>query len=127
MTKSGDKQYMLKILLCIAYIILTVSGLILIKYSSLHPQDGFILPIMKVVISKYSFIGLMCYGCSFLLYISVISQFDLGFIIPIVGGIANILILVSSVTILNETLGLNSIIGAALIIVGIVIMNIKTK
>lgn len=125
MNKSGDKQFMLKILLCVVYIILTVSGLVLIKYASLHPQGGFVLPILKIVISKYSFLGLMCYGCSFLLYISVISQFDLGFIIPIVSGVANTLVVIASVVILNEVMGVNSIIGAALVIIGIVVMNLK--
>ena len=125
MMKCGDKQLMFRVLLCIAYVILTVSGLILVKYASLHPQVGFTIPILRVVISKYSLIGLMCYGISFILYICVISQFDLGFIIPLVGGIVNILILVASLTILNESPDLNAIIGAAFIIVGIVIMNFK--
>ena len=55
----------------------------------------------------------------------VITNFDLGVIIPIVGGIINILIMISAIVVLKEKLTLNAIIGAVIIVFGIIIMNIK--
>ena len=55
----------------------------------------------------------------------VITKFDLGVIIPIVGGIINILIMISAIVVLKEKLTLNAIIGAVIIVFGIIIMNIK--
>ena len=76
-------------------------------------------------ISIWSFMGITCYGISFLLYLGIISKFDLGFIIPIIGGIVNILILIVSYFILKEQLTFNMILGAVITIIGIVIMNIN--
>ena len=45
--------------------------------------------------------------------------------IPIVGGIINILIMISAIWVLKEKMTINMIVGAIIIILGIVIMNIK--
>lgn len=117
---------MIKYILCILYIVFSVSGLTLIKLSSMvEVANSIRIPIIGMNLSLISFFGIMCYGLSFCLYLGVISKFDLGVIIPIVGGIINILILIVSCFILKEKLTLNMIVGAVLIIIGIVIMNIK--
>ena len=116
---------MIKIILCVLYVFFSVTGLVLFKYASNHANNSVMVPVLGIVLSKYSLIGLICYGISFVLYISVISKFDLGYIIPIIGGVNNILIILASVILLNEVLTLNVIIGAVIVTVGIVVMNLK--
>lgn len=115
---------MLKYILCAIYVLFSVSGLTLIKIGGNQPAEtGFMLPIVDVLLSKYSILGIMCYGISFCLYICVVNKFDLGIIIPILGGIVNILIIAIAFIILKEELTINAIIGALIITVGIIVMN----
>lgn len=105
----------------------SVVGLTFIKIGSDQPMNNsFEIPVVNISISIWSFIGIACYGISFLIYLGVISKFDLGFIIPIIGGIVNILILIISYFILKEQLTFNMVLGAIITIIGIVIMNINT-
>ena len=54
-------------------------------------------------------------------------MFDLSYIYPISAGIVQILTLIASAFILKETISTQGIIGAIIIIIGIVIMNIHTN
>lgn len=116
---------MIKYILCIAYILFSVSGLTLIKMGSSQTENSILIPIIEVFVSKWSFIGIICYGMSFCLYLGVVSKFDLGLIIPFVGGIINILILCTSYFVLKEKLSANMVVGAVIVTIGIVIMNFK--
>ena len=119
---------MLKIILCVLYVCFSVSGLTLIKVGSLQTEArSLVIPILDMTVTKLSFIGILCYGTSFCLYLGVVSKFDLGIIIPILGGVINILILLVSCFILKEKLTLNMIIGALIIILGIFIMSLNRK
>ena len=77
-------------------------------------------------ISLISALGFVCYIISFLLYTRIVMMFEnLSFISPICNGVAQIMILIASWLILKEQLtGLN-IGGAALIIAGVIIMNLN--
>lgn len=119
---------MLKLILCILYVCFSVSGLTLIKLGSIHADSSnLIIPFLNVTVTRTTFWGILCYGASFCLYLGVISKFDLGIIIPILGGIINILILLVSYFILKENLTTNMVIGALIIIAGIFIMNVNRK
>ena len=107
------------------YIILTISGLILMKYGqntgSIAIEQGSIL----FSINWISFLGLVSYILSFLLYTKIVVKFDLSFIIPVTAGIVQVLTLVFGIILFKESITLLSIIGVALVIIGIVLMNIK--
>ena len=115
----------MKIVLVIIYIILTLSGLILMKKGgnpgSLSVQNGDITFGMNVV----SLVGFICYICSFLLYTRIIIMFDLSYISPICTGIVQIATLVASYLIFKEDISKQGIIGASIVIIGIIIMNLK--
>lgn len=72
-----------------------------------------------------SILGLLCYGLSFVCFMGVISNFNLGYIVPLLGGIVNVLIVCSALLVLREQLTINMILGAAIIIFGIFVMNVK--
>ncbi len=119
---------MLRFVLCALYVVFSVSGLTLVKLGSIQASgQEFVIPFLDMSITKMTLAGILCYGISFCLYMGVVSKFDLGIIIPILGGIVNILILLVSCFILKEKLTPNMIAGALIIIAGIIVMNLNQK
>ena len=111
--------------LVLVYLVLTTSGLIFIKLGgnpgTLALKEGN----LALSINWISGIGLICYLCSFLLFTRIVGMFNLSYIFPIVTGIVQIITLVASKFVFKEELSIQAIIGASLVIVGIVIMNFK--
>lgn len=116
----------MKYLLCGIYLIFSVTGLTFMKIGSSEKIEV-IFSIMGLKFSIQSLIGYACYAVSFLLYTIIISKFDLSFIVPLLGGILNIVVLIIGVYLFKERATLLSILGTLLIIIGIVMMNLKTK
>lgn len=116
----------MKIILIVVYLILTVSGLILMKMGE---NTGTILIENKTIkfgMSIISLLGFICYICSFLLFTKIVTMFDLSFIYPIITGIVQILSIVGSALILKEKMSWQIVVGAIVIIIGILILNFKT-
>ena len=124
--KEKRRKLIMKIILVIIYLILTVSGLILMKLGnnpgSIKIEDK----TFQFGISLVSAAGFICYLCSFLLFTRIVCAFDLSYIMPVCTGITQVLILIASNVIFKEKLSKQMILGASLVIIGIVIMNIKT-
>lgn len=122
--EKRSKEIM-KFILVVIYLILTLSGLILMKKGgnpgSISITDG----TANFGISLVSFAGLFCYLCSFLLFTRIVVMFDLSYIMPLCTGIVQILTLVAAKVIFKENITLTGIIGASLVIIGIVVMNWK--
>ena len=115
----------MKIVLIVIYLILTVSGLMLMKMGgntgtfSVKNQE------LNFGINLISALGFICYICSFLLFTKIVLMFDLSYIYPIITGIVQILSLVLSAIVLKEKLSWQIIVGAVIVVIGILIMNIK--
>lgn len=111
--------------LILVYLVLTVAGLVFMKLGgnpgTLALKDGTITLGMSVV----SGIGFICYLCSFLLFTRIVVMFDLSYIYPIVTGVVQILTLIASAVVFKEHMSVQSVIGAIIIIAGIIIMNFK--
>ena len=119
------RMNIMKIFFVILYLILTVSGLILMKKGgnsgNLQLENGDI----SFSINWISAIGFICYICSFLLFTRMVIMFDLSYIMPLTTGIVQIITLIASSVIFKENISRQGIIGACIIIVGLVIMNLK--
>ena len=115
----------MKIILVAIYLVLTVAGLVLIKLGGNSGQIGVNEGIFNFNISLISLLGFVCYLASFLLFTQIVLMFDLSYIIPISTGISQILILVASNVVFKENMSVSAIIGASLVILGIVVMNWK--
>ena len=117
----------MRLILIIVYLIMTISGLILMKLGgnpgTVSVKDNNIAMSMNLI----SGIGFICYICSFLLFTRIIVMFDLSYIFPICTGIVQVITLIASYYVFHENISLKGIIGASLIIIGIVVMNIKFK
>ena len=124
--KEKSNIMYLDIFLIIIYIILTVSGLVLFKLGT--SQDfsiGFTSGKISLILNYKAILGLVCYVLSFLLYMGLVSKFDLSYIVPITQGVIYVLIFLSSVVIFKENVTVQAIIGTFLVILGIILLNIK--
>ena len=118
----------MKKVICIAlYIFLYLSGLILMKLGVNTGEFIFNQGTLSFSINVISLLGLVCYILSFLVFTSIVVKFDLSYIVPSTSGVVQVLTLVSGFIIFKENISIKGIIGAILIIMGIVIMNIKVK
>lgn len=124
MNKKEGKKYMGILLICV-YMILTVSGLVFIKLGgnpgTFAMKDGDI----NFAMNWISAIGFICYICSFLLFTRIVVIFDLSYILPLTTGIVQVIVLIASYYIFKENISVYGLVGASLIIIGVVIMNIK--
>ena len=105
------------------YLALTMSGLILMKLGgntgSFAMENGNI----NFGISPISLIGFICYIGSFFVYTRMVVMFDLSYITPLCTGIVQILTLIASKVVFKENISIQGIIGASIIILGLIIMN----
>ncbi|MBC8488134.1 MAG: 4-amino-4-deoxy-L-arabinose transferase [Bacteroidetes bacterium] len=73
--------------------------------------------VFEIASSLYIWSGLLFYGISFILYLYVLSKFEVSQIYPIIMSAGFILLLIFSVMFLNETFTLTKIIGIFAILV----------
>ncbi|BAL62351.1 hypothetical protein QQG09_02830 [Melissococcus plutonius] len=111
--------------LFIIYVFLSSAGLVLFKLGSgnlsLHLQHSY----FSMNISLLAVAGLLCYLVSFVLWMLIISRSEISYIVPLGVACTNITILLASYFILQEVITTHVLIGAIIIIIGIVIMNLK--
>ena len=116
----------MKILMIILYLIFTVTGLILMKKGGNAGKIAMNAGEVELSISWISAIGFVCYIISFLLFTRIIMMFEnVSFISPICNGVSQVCIVVASILFLKEKFSGATIGGAALIIAGVIIMNLK--
>lgn len=115
----------MKIIFIFVYLVLTVAGLILMKMGGNTGSFAVQNREISFGIDLISALGFVCYICSFLLFTKIIGMFDLSYIYPIITGIVQIMSLVLSSLVLGEKISWQIIVGAVIVIVGILVMNIK--
>jgi len=116
----------MKYLLTVIYIFFTTGGITFMKLGGdslkLGLKDGF-----SFSMGWKTFVGFCFYLISFLLWQKMIVKYDLSIMVPIVTGIVQLIILLIGYIIFKEQVNIVSIIGAAFIIVGIIIMAFATR
>lgn len=108
------------------FILVTSSALIVLKLGTksgapLHLTDGRLHFNLNPVVGA----GVILYGISFLLYIYLISKYDLGYIIPLTTAFVYLIIFSASYFIFNEVFTAMKIVGIAFIVVGLVFLNLQ--
>lgn len=115
---------MQKIILAI-YVATTSVGLIILKLgSNAGAPVSYIENKLSFNLNIYSILGIIMYGFSFILYMYLISKYDLGYIIPLTTALVYIIIFIASFLVFKESFTLIKIIGISLIIAGIFLINI---
>jgi multidrug transporter EmrE-like cation transporter len=115
----------MKILLIIIYVVLTLSGLVLMKKGGNPGKVSISKKDINLSMSPVSALGFVCYLCSFLLFTKIVVMFDLSYIMPIVTGVVQVMTLVVANIVFKEKIDKKAIIGASLVILGIVVMNLN--
>lgn len=108
----------------ILYLILTVSGLVLFKVGGNTNTLSITMNQVNFNFSVISLLGILCYGFSFLLWLTIIKDNNLSFIFPIANGLVTIMTILAGVIILNETITFMQIVGVLCIITGVVFVNL---
>lgn len=123
--KKGDKNKM-KIIMIAIYLFLTISGLILYKKGT---NENFLINFsnssLNIKLSVMSILGLLCYLCSFLIYMFILPMFDLTYIMPLMSAFSSISIYVLSILVLKESVTAFGILGMIVIVIGVLMINIK--
>lgn len=118
--------HMSSVILIAIYIMFTVSGITLMKVGT---GKAFEVSLtggnFKIVFNYILLCGILCYLLSFILYIFLISKYNLNYIVPLTTGLVYILIFVLSLTLFKEPVSVTSVIGFFLVIAGVVFLNIK--
>lgn len=122
--KVGRKE-MIKIVLFVVYIVLTVTGVTLMKLGGNSGTIAIKEGLFNFNISLISMLGFVCYICSFLLFTRLVLMFDLSYFMPISAGITQIFSLIVAYSIFKEDISIQAVIGASFIILGIIAMNWK--
>lgn len=110
-------------LLIITYIILSVAGQVLFKYGA---NKRFLFSYasgnINLSISWISVIGGVCYVVSFLLFLLLLSKYDLSRINPLLVGLSYVLTFIAAVTILRESVTAVHMLGIVLILAGVLLV-----
>ena len=113
-------------LMIIIYIFFTTGGITLMKMGgdSLHLtlSDGFALSM-----GWKTFAGFCFYIISFLLWQRLIVKYNLSIMVPIVNGVVQLVILGLGTIVFREKISTVTLIGAFVVIAGIVIMAFGTQ
>jgi len=111
--------------LFILYVLLSASGLFLMKVGGESASIGIINNFLKLDVSLTLLLGMLCYLISFLLFIYIINKNDISYIYPVSAGALNIVTFILGVAVLKEKINGFSVAGLILIAAGVVFMNLK--
>ena len=107
------------------YILLSTTGMLLIKTGSSGTSFNISGGIFNVSINYILLIGMMLYIFSFILFIILVTKSNLSYIYPVSAGIINIVTFCLGVFVLKERYNMISIAGLICIVVGVMLMSIK--
>ncbi|WP_243767668.1 EamA family transporter [Paenibacillus agricola] len=82
--------------------------------------------VFDVKIDLYLIMGMCLYIISFLMYAYIISKNDLSYIIAVLGAAVTIISILVGIFVFHEQINVYKVIGILIIIVGVVLVNIKT-
>ena len=113
---------MLIVILFILYVLLASSGLVLFKLGTVN---GTTIKVFSFTInfSWKMLFGIMCYACSFLLWLYIVGHMNLTFAMPLSVALVNTLVIIESCVILKEKITLTQGIGIFIIVLGVAIMT----
>lgn len=110
-------------ILFLLYVLLSTSGLILVKLGSQATSFQISSTVFSFSMSFLSLLGFSCYLLSFLLWMMIISKSNISYIVPLGVAFTNVAVLIGSKFILHEPVNVGTIIGTLVIIAGIAIIQ----
>lgn len=125
--QKGTTSNMVLVLLFAVYALLSAGGLVLFKLGGQDAafqvgKTGF-----SLALSWKMLLGILCYLCSFLLWLVIVSRTQLTFAMPLSVGIVNTLVFLGSAHFLGERITPLKILGLAVIVLGLFLISIPKK
>ena len=112
----------------VVYAIISALGITLLKIGSGYEDFIKIVVLSKEFgISTLSLLGVMCYGISFLIYINLVSKYDMAYLYAIATGSVQVLLIAAMSLVFHQKFNAYSLLGSALIVLGIILLNIAQK
>lgn len=115
------------IILFILYVLLSSSGLILFKLGAGNANIHIHLFGLALNFSVKSIIGIICYGCSFILWMYIVSRMNLTLAMPLSIALVNTLVVIFSLVFLKEKITIIQAVGIFIVIIGVSIMSVGRK
>ena len=110
------------------YVIFSATGALLIKAGADNPLSLTLTGgRIGVHAGWVTLVGLSFYFVSFLLWTKVLTTNDVTWIVPMATGIVQVLLLTGAIVLFHEPVNAMRLIGAAIVVCGLVVMNIKVK
>ena len=125
--KNRKKSKTMIVVLFILYVCLSAGGLILFKLGSGDMRVNVTSTIFSIRFSWQMLLGIVCYGCSFLLWLYIVSQMNLSLAMPLSVGLVNLLVLLGSSFFLKEQITVFQWAGVMAIVIGLALINIGGK
>ena len=118
----------MEILMIIVYVIFTTAGAMLMKAGAANPL-ALSLNGGKVAISAgwITLTGFALYFISFMMWTRLIATNELSWFVPVAFGSVQVVMMAGAIFIFREQVSAMRLIGAAIIVCGIIVMNIKGK
>jgi len=114
---------MLTIVMIILYVVLGVGGQLMFKYGTNKKFEIAILNgNFNVSFNWMIIVGLLSYAISFILFMVLISKFNISKITPILIGLNYSAMLIGALIFLHEKISLPNLIGIAIIFIGVMII-----
>jgi drug/metabolite transporter (DMT)-like permease len=108
------------------YVATTSLGLVVLKLGSdAGAPISFVNNKLHLNLNFYTVAGILLYGLSFLVYMYLISKFDLGYIIPLTTALVYIVIFTASYFVFKESFSALKLLGIVFIVTGLVFLNLK--
>lgn len=116
----------MSIVLIILYVLSTSGGLVLLKLGTTSGLPvSFVDNALKFNLNPLALAGIFLYGLSFVLYVYLISKFQLGYIVPLTTALVYTFVFLASYFIFHEVFTALKIIAIALIISGVIILSLN--
>jgi multidrug transporter EmrE-like cation transporter len=110
-------------ILMILYFLFNSCGLILMKLGSNNIGLSATKETFSLLLSWKFLGGFLCYICSFLLFSYLLTKSKLSYIYPLSAAVCYVLVILFSYLFLKEQISLLQFIGLALILSGVVLVN----
>ncbi len=114
---------MVLVILFILYVVLASSGLVLFKLGNEGASLSIHLLGLNINFSWKMLLGIMCYGCSFLIWLYLVSKMNLTVAMPLSVALVNTLVVIESCLVLKEKITLMQGIGILIVIIGVMTMT----
>jgi small multidrug resistance pump len=113
-------------ILMVIYILAAVTGSTLIKYGSSEKMKVlFTTPVVHMNLSLITLLGILTYGISFVLYVILLSRFELSFISPLLVAFVYVLLMFTAFVFFKESFTFYKILGCSFILIGVILVLLR--